>query len=109
MPSAAGGYGTRNVPAASAADSAALRPRHAKLVANSASSRSLDFPVARDCGAATVGRIAVNGVISALAIEDTPLAHKMSDEVHPFHDAGTSTESVSQIALPGASLAALSR
>ena len=63
----------------------------------------------RNGSAAPVLRIPINGVIGALAVQATSTLLEMTDKIATLHAAGTSTVSVSQMALPGASFAAFSR
>jgi hypothetical protein len=57
----------------------------------------------------TVGRIPINRVVRALAIQIAAVALQMGDQIAPLHAAGVSIVIVSQIALPGASFLAFSR
>ena len=54
-------------------------------------------------------RISINRVIGPLAIQVTSILFQVANKIATLHAAGRSTEIVSQIELPGASLAAFSR
>jgi hypothetical protein len=58
------------------------------------------------CRTTIILRIAINGMSSAFAIEDASMPLKMANEIAAFHQTVTSTDSVSQTAPLGATLAA---
>lgn len=60
-------------------------------------------------GTTTVGRITIDGVASAFAVENAAVLFQMANELAAFHYTATSTERVSQMAPLGAPLTALSR
>lgn len=86
-----------------------LRSWDGELIANRASHSVFDFGVSRYGRASPVGRISVDGVVGALSVQMAAVFLEVPQQVAAFHAAGTSIESVSQIAVPGRSLAAFSR
>ena len=81
---------------------------NSKLITDAASGRVFDFAMPRNSSTAAIGRIAKDRMIGTFAIEVASVGHKMSNQINAFHATGTSTESVSQMALPGASFSAFS-
>jgi hypothetical protein len=88
---------------------AALRLGDVQLVADGARGCFLDFTVAGHSCASSILGISIDRVLSSLAVQVASATFQMADKIPTFHAAGRSMVSVSQIALPGASLAALSR
>lgn len=85
------------------------RPRNFELVADGARRRIFDFAMAWHCGTTTIGWVAIDRMATALAIENAAVPLQVANQVAAFHQAATSTDSVSQIAPVGATFAALSR
>ena len=85
------------------------RSRNAELLTNRAGCRVFDFTMPWHGRAATIGRIAINGVAATFTIKDATMALEMANQFTTFHYTATSTDSVSQIVPLGASLSAFSR
>ena len=86
-----------------------LWPRHFQLIANRADRRILNLTMPRHRRATPVGRIAIDCVPPALTVEDTSVLLQMANEIPVLHYTVTSTDSVSQTAPVGTTLAAFSR
>jgi len=82
------------------------KARDTKFVANGAAKCFLDFSMTWDSRTSAVDRISVDRVFAAFAIQATAMSLDVTDQVATFHSVGTSTVSVSQIALAVAVLAA---
>ena len=80
-----------------------------ELVADGSCGGVLDLAVPGDWGAAAVVRVAVDRVVGTFAVEMTAAPLDVANQLPPFHEEGTSTEMVSQMAFPEASFWALSR
>ena len=83
-----------------------LRACDAKSVANYASKCFLDFAMTWDSGTSAIVRISVDRVFATFAILATTMFLDVTNEVATFHRVGTSTVTVSQIALAAAVVAA---
>jgi hypothetical protein len=82
---------------------------YAELIADGSRRCLLNFAMPRNGGASAIFRIAMDRMVGSFPIQKTSILLQMSNKIAAFHAAGTSTVSFSQMALPGASLAAFSR
>jgi hypothetical protein len=86
-----------------------LRAWNAELIADGSRCRFLNLTMSgKGCALAILG-IAMDRMIRAFSIQVTAMFLHVSNKIAALHAAGTSTVSFSQMALPGASLAAFSR
>ena len=78
------------------------------MIADAASGCVFDFAVSWYGSTTTVRRITEDRVVRTLAVEVAAVGYKMPNQIDAFHATGTSTDNVSQMALPGASFSAFS-
>ncbi len=82
---------------------------NAQWVANGSGGRFLELTMPRDRATPPAGGLSAKGAVGAFTVKTATGTLEIPNQIAPFHPAGISTEMVSHIAPPGASLRALCR